>query len=98
MFRKCCEKVPFIWQILKKWGHPPPLPPSNEGPGFGYLYTIANNINAGHNGYCQLGNGSTTHGLNPTLIQGSLNGKIVTSVACGSHHSLALTNEGEVIH
>ena len=52
----------------------------------------------GHNGYCQLGNGSTTHGLNPTLIQGSLSGKIVLSVACGRHHSLALTNEGEVIH
>lgn len=50
----------------------------------------------GHNGYCQLGNGNSNHGLNPTLLQGSLSGKVVASVACGSHHSLALTNEGDV--
>ena len=34
--------------------------------------------------------------MNPTLLQGSLSGKVVASVACGSHHSLALTNEGDV--
>lgn len=50
----------------------------------------------GHNGYCQLGNGTTNQGLTPTLVQGSLAGKTVVSVACGSHHSLALTSEGEV--
>lgn len=40
----------------------------------------------GHNGYCQLGNGSTNHGLVPTLLQGPFIGKVVASVACGSHH------------
>ena len=34
--------------------------------------------------------------MNPILLQGSLSGKVVASVACGSHHSLALTNEGDV--
>ena len=34
--------------------------------------------------------------MTPTLIQGPLVSKIVTSVACGSHHSLVLTKEGEV--
>ena len=43
-----------------------------------------------------LGNGSTNHGLVPILIQGPLSGKVVSSIACGSHHSLALTNDGEV--
>ena len=32
----------------------------------------------------------------PILIQGPLSGKVVSSIACGSHHSLALTNDGEV--
>ena len=50
----------------------------------------------GHNGYCQLGNGNSNHGLSPILLQGSLCGKPVSSVACGSHHSVALTSEGEV--
>ena len=40
----------------------------------------------GHNGYCQLGNGNTNHGMSPSLIQGALSGKMVTTVACGSHH------------
>lgn len=51
----------------------------------------------GHNGYCQLGNGGTNQGLSPGLISSNLIGRKVTEVACGSHHSMALTNEGEVI-
>lgn len=50
----------------------------------------------GHNGYSQLGNGTTNQCLTPTLIQGALLGKVVVEAACGSHHSLVLTNEGEI--
>ena len=50
----------------------------------------------GHNGYCQLGNGGSTQGVLPTLVSTNLQGKRVSKVACGSHHSLALTLEGEV--
>ncbi|XP_013780686.1 RCC1 and BTB domain-containing protein 1-like [Limulus polyphemus] len=50
----------------------------------------------GHNGYCQLGNGSTNQGLNPGLISANLIGRKVVEVACGSHHSIALTSDGEV--
>jgi alpha-tubulin suppressor-like RCC1 family protein len=50
----------------------------------------------GHNGYSELGNGSSTQCLFPTVIGSSLSGKEVIEVACGSHHSLALTRDGEV--
>lgn len=50
----------------------------------------------GHNGYSQLGNGTTNHGLTPALVSTNLLGKRVTEVACGSHHTIALTTDGEV--
>lgn len=50
----------------------------------------------GHNGYSQLGNGNTNQGLAPMLITATLHNKKVTEVACGSHHSMALTHDGEV--
>lgn len=50
----------------------------------------------GHNGYSQLGNGTTNHGLTPALVSTNLLGKRVTEVACGSHHTIALTADGEV--
>ncbi|XP_076311235.1 RCC1 and BTB domain-containing protein 1-like isoform X1 [Tachypleus tridentatus] len=50
----------------------------------------------GHNGYYQLGNGSTNQGLNPGLITTNLGGLKVIEIACGSHHSIALTSNGEV--
>uniref|UniRef100_A0AAR2LBV3 BTB domain-containing protein n=1 Tax=Pygocentrus nattereri TaxID=42514 RepID=A0AAR2LBV3_PYGNA len=50
----------------------------------------------GHNGYSQLGNGTTNHGLTPALVSTNLINKRVTEVACGSHHTIALTTEGEV--
>ncbi|XP_021346916.1 RCC1 and BTB domain-containing protein 1-like [Mizuhopecten yessoensis] len=50
----------------------------------------------GHNGYCQLGNGGSMQGLFPFLVSTNLQGKKVTKVACGSHHSVALTQEGEI--
>ncbi|XP_018620658.1 RCC1 and BTB domain-containing protein 2 isoform X2 [Scleropages formosus] len=50
----------------------------------------------GHNGYSQLGNGTTNHGLTPAQVSTNLLGKKVTQVACGSHHTIALTTEGEV--
>ena len=49
----------------------------------------------GHNGYSQLGNGNTNQGLIPSLTSG-LQMKKVIQVSCGSHHSLALTDDGEV--
>ncbi|KAK7864423.1 hypothetical protein R5R35_000463 [Gryllus longicercus] len=50
----------------------------------------------GHNGYCELGNGSSNQCWVPSLVQSMLTGKVVVEVACGSHHSLALTDDGEV--
>uniref|UniRef100_I3JE76 RCC1 and BTB domain containing protein 2 n=1 Tax=Oreochromis niloticus TaxID=8128 RepID=I3JE76_ORENI len=50
----------------------------------------------GHNGYSQLGNGTTNHGLTPALVSTNLLSKRVTEVACGSHHTIALTTDGEV--
>uniref|UniRef100_A0A4W6EIZ2 Regulator of chromosome condensation (RCC1) and BTB (POZ) domain containing protein 1 n=1 Tax=Lates calcarifer TaxID=8187 RepID=A0A4W6EIZ2_LATCA len=50
----------------------------------------------GHNGYSQLGNGNTNQGLSPVLVTANLQNKKVKEVACGSHHSMALTHDGEV--
>ncbi|EFN61765.1 RCC1 and BTB domain-containing protein 1 [Camponotus floridanus] len=55
----------------------------------------------GHNSYCELGNGTCNQGLTPILVNiptlgAGLNMKCIVDVACGSHHSLALTEEGEV--
>ncbi|KAI4897359.1 hypothetical protein NFI96_017345 [Prochilodus magdalenae] len=51
----------------------------------------------GHNGYSQLGNGTTNQGVSPVLVSSNLQNKRVIEVACGSHHSLALTHDGECI-
>lgn len=50
----------------------------------------------GHNGYCQLGNGSSNQGSIPTLVTINLTGRKVTAVACGSHHSMVMTSDGEI--
>lgn len=50
----------------------------------------------GHNGYSQLGNGTTNQGVTPIQISTNLLIKKVTEVACGSHHSLALSSDGDV--
>ncbi|XP_071400405.1 RCC1 and BTB domain-containing protein 1-like isoform X2 [Centroberyx affinis] len=50
----------------------------------------------GHNGYSQLGNGTTNQGVSPVLVTTNLQNKKVREVACGSHHSMALTHDGEV--
>ncbi|KAM9766765.1 RCC1 and BTB domain-containing protein 1 isoform 2-T3 [Menidia menidia] len=50
----------------------------------------------GHNGYSQLGIGTTNQGLSPTLITSNLQNKKVVEVACGSHHSMARSADGEV--
>jgi len=50
----------------------------------------------GHNGYCQLGNGGSSQGGIPTLITVNLSGRKILQIACGSHHSMALTSDGEV--
>ncbi|XP_071085052.1 RCC1 and BTB domain-containing protein 1-like isoform X1 [Haliotis cracherodii] len=50
----------------------------------------------GHNGYCQLGNGGSNQGFQPAIVNTNLQGKKVFHVACGSHHSMALTHEGEI--
>ncbi|XP_041638287.1 RCC1 and BTB domain-containing protein 1-like [Cheilinus undulatus] len=50
----------------------------------------------GHNGYSQLGNGSTNQGLSPVLVTSNLQSKKVKEVSCGSHHSMARTHDGEV--
>uniref|UniRef100_A0A1B6BZZ7 BTB domain-containing protein n=1 Tax=Clastoptera arizonana TaxID=38151 RepID=A0A1B6BZZ7_9HEMI len=50
----------------------------------------------GQNGYGELGNGLTNQSLVPTQVPQPLSGRVVIDVACGSHHTLALTEEGEV--
>ncbi|CAL7941032.1 unnamed protein product [Xylocopa violacea] len=50
----------------------------------------------GHNGYCELGNGPSPQTANPTIVGSNLTEKFVVDIACGSHHSLALTYDGEV--
>ncbi|XP_069019943.1 RCC1 and BTB domain-containing protein 1-like [Embiotoca jacksoni] len=50
----------------------------------------------GHNGYSQLGTGTTNQGMSPVLVTSNLQSKKVTEVSCGSHHSMALTLDGEV--
>uniref|UniRef100_A0A3B3ZE51 Uncharacterized protein n=1 Tax=Periophthalmus magnuspinnatus TaxID=409849 RepID=A0A3B3ZE51_9GOBI len=50
----------------------------------------------GHNGYSQLGNGNTNQGLSPVLVTANLTNKQILQVSCGSHHSMALTHDGEV--
>ncbi|KAK9411007.1 RCC1 and BTB domain-containing protein 1 [Crotalus adamanteus] len=51
----------------------------------------------GHNGYSQLGNGTTNQGVTPIQISTNLLIKKVTEVACGSHHSLALSSDGDIV-
>uniref|UniRef100_A0A672G0W4 RCC1 and BTB domain-containing protein 1-like n=1 Tax=Salarias fasciatus TaxID=181472 RepID=A0A672G0W4_SALFA len=50
----------------------------------------------GHNFYGQLGNVTNNQGLSPQLITSNLQSKKVTEVACGSHHSMARTADGQV--
>ncbi|GAB6029092.1 RCC1 and BTB domain-containing protein 2 [Chamberlinius hualienensis] len=51
----------------------------------------------GHNANHQIGNGTMpSNVLLPILISANLLEKKVTEIACGSHHSLALTQDGEV--
>ena len=52
----------------------------------------------GHNGYCQLGNGGTNQGHSPVLVSTNLISRKVVQVSCGSHHSMALTQDGEVCY
>lgn len=61
------------------------------------LYIIEGEIYTwGHNAYSQLGNGTTNHSLVPCQISTNLINKKVIEVACGSHHSVILTSDGEV--
>ncbi|KAG9491407.1 hypothetical protein GDO78_000091 [Eleutherodactylus coqui] len=50
----------------------------------------------GHNAYSQLGNGSTNQALIPCQVSTNLVNKKVVSVACGSHHSMVSTSDGEL--
>ncbi|XP_042723600.1 RCC1 and BTB domain-containing protein 1 isoform X2 [Tympanuchus pallidicinctus] len=50
----------------------------------------------GHNGYSQLGNGATNQGVTPVQVCTNLLLKKVIEVACGSHHSMALSFDGDL--
>jgi len=50
----------------------------------------------GHNGFCQLGLGNSCQTVVPSIVGGTLTGKKVVLISCGSHHTMALTSEGEV--
>lgn len=69
---------------------------SFNGPNWSHCCTDGEVFSWGHNGYSQLGNGTTNHGLTPALVSTNLLGKRVIEVACGSHHTIALTTDGEV--
>ena len=52
----------------------------------------------GHNGYGQLGQGlaiTNVHVTSPHKIEGPLYGVKIAKVACGGHHTLALSTEGK---
>jgi len=49
----------------------------------------------GHNVYTQIGSGVSTVGYSPFLVSKFINTR-VTRVACGSYHTLTLTENGEV--
>ena len=49
----------------------------------------------GHNNFGQLGVGNTQNSNKPVLIE-ELSDMKVVQVACGAHHSMALTSEGEL--
>lgn len=42
------------------------------------------------------GLGSTTVGIAPSLVGDTLSGHNVVQIACGSHHSVAVTDRGEI--
>lgn len=50
----------------------------------------------GHNAYSELANGTSSQVPVPIKVETCLSNKIVVEVACGSHHTVVLTNEGEV--
>lgn len=56
----------------------------------GHVYSWGLNL------YGQLGNDRLLHGSSPKQISVELLSKKVVKVSCGSHHSLALTSDGEV--
>ena len=49
----------------------------------------------GHNSYMQLGNGGIAPGLTPGLLSRTICRKVL-QIACGSHHSMVLTMDGEI--
>ncbi|XP_030056338.1 RCC1 and BTB domain-containing protein 2 isoform X1 [Microcaecilia unicolor] len=67
-----------------------------NGPHIVVITTEGEVYSWGHNAYCQLGNGTTNPGLLPCLVTTNLVNKQATAVACGSHHSMVLTSDGEV--
>ena len=53
----------------------------------------------GQNVYCELGHGASTPGLLPTMVGGNggfFSNLVIKEIACGSHHSIALTECGQV--
>lgn len=62
-----------------------------------YIFLVEGEVYTwGHNAYSQLGNGTTNHGFVPCQVSTNLVNKKVIEVACGSHHSMVLTSDGEV--
>ncbi|XP_037101637.1 RCC1 and BTB domain-containing protein 1-like [Syngnathus acus] len=50
----------------------------------------------GHNGFYQLGVGTARYELSKVLVTVDVQNKKVKEVACGAHHSMVLTQDGEV--
>ncbi len=68
---------------------------------YGFNFVIALTLDGklfswGKNDWGQLGNGAKNDRFNKPAFIESLSNEFISSISCGSHHSLALTDEGEV--
>ena len=69
--------------------------------GFAHVVALTSSgrvLTWGNNEFCQLGQDILNEKVYfaPTELQGELGKQVVIAVACGSYHTLALTNKGEV--
>ncbi|KAM9610244.1 RCC1 and BTB domain-containing protein 1 isoform 3-T9 [Trichechus inunguis] len=91
----CGKKIKSL-----SYGSAPHVLLSTEGPSVVSLVRTVSSDGVvyawGHNGYSQLGNGTTNQGIAPIQVCTNLLIKQVVEVACGSHHSMALAADGEV--
>ncbi|CAI4233274.1 unnamed protein product [Auanema sp. JU1783] len=67
-----------------------------SGPHVIALSEVGSVYSWGHNAFGQLGLGHSLQGTSPTLIAGILKNEKITFISCGGHHSVAISEKGEV--